>query len=522
MKQIKFSIVITILFIYCGKLSSQIIPEWTANYASNYPVSINQNDMVTDKNGNVYITGYTRDTSYNYNVVTLKYDASGQFQWIQYYDSISYYTKITIDDIGNVYISGHYSNALITIKYSSQGVLQWVKSYLSTSSYTWAWDIIADDLGSVYMIGNSNGNRITTIKYNTSGILQWAVLDSVANGLSNSYITLDNNKNVYVTGRGDTLGYASACKTIKYNSAGVHQWSRIYTSNFNPGLSGPRDLKYDSNGFVYLLANTTNNNNGDGDYVVVKYDTLGNHLWTLPYSFTTYYDVPNSMVIDRTGNVYVTGNIWPTGGTLDSIVTIKISKSGILKWKKMYSLGYNNNDEASGIAIDSTGYIYVAGKSSDSFSRENFVTIKYDSLGNEIWVGRYKNTLYGSDIANTISIDKFGNIYISGTTYDTNSSGILTIKYSNAVGINELSNISDNIISIYPNPFETSLTLNANKYLKEAELFIYDELGKEVVQIKNINSQTISIQRNNLTSGIYFYRLIENNQVIAKGKIIAK
>jgi hypothetical protein len=508
MKQIKFSLTIIVLFIYGGKLSAQIIPEWTANYASNYPISINQNDMVTDKNGNVYITGFTTDTLYNCNVVTLKYDAWGQFQWIQYYDSIRYYTKITVDDIGNAYVSGHSNNGLITLKYSSQGVLQWVKSYLSISSYAWAWEIIADDLGSIYLIGNSNGNRFTTLKYNTLGVLQWAVLDSVANGLSNSYITLDKNKNVYIAVRGDTVGYASASKIIKYNSAGIHQWSRIYKSNFNPGLSSPRDLKYDPNGFVYLLAGSTNNNNGDGDYVVVKYDTLGNHLWTLPYSFTNYYDFPNSMVVDTTGNVYVTGNIWPTGGTLDSIVTIKISKHGVLKWKRFYSLGYNNRDEASGIAIDSTGYIYVVGKSSDSISRENFITLKYDSLGNEIWVGRYKNTLYGSDMANSISLDHAGNIYISGTTYDMNSSGILTIKYSNAVGIEELASHSDATLNIYPNPTTSILNMidNQNQF-QNATIEIKNYLG-QVVFTTPFTSQ-INLQ--NLTAGMYFLTAQDNS-----------
>lgn len=525
MKQIKVLVTIITWLTYFNNLSAQIVPEWTANYASNYPVSINESDMVTDKNGNVYITGYTTDTTYKYNVVTLKYNSSGQFQWIQYYDSISYYSKIAVDDLGNCYVSGQTVNgsaALLTIKYNSLGVLQWAKSYLSSGPSTWAYDIIADDLSNVYVTGLANGNKLTTIKYNALGTLQWAVSDSIVNGSSNSYITLDNKRNVYIAGRSDTTNYASACKTIKYNSAGIKQWSRIYTSNFNPGLSGPRDLKYDQNGFIYLLASSTNNNDGDGDIIVVKYDTLGNQQWALPTSFTSYYDVPTSMTINKSGDVYVTGSIWPTGGTVDSLVTFKISNSGIFKWAKKYSSGYWNNDEASGIGIDSLGFIYIAGISSDNANAENFITIKYDSLGNQIWVGRYKNTLYSYDYANSISIDKFGNIYVSGTTNETNSSGILTIKYSNAVGIEELTSNSGASINILPNPFETYFILKSNKDLNDAELIIYDAFGKEVSKINGINNENIFVQRNNLADGIYFYRLIEKNQVISQGKIIAK
>lgn len=522
MKLIKYLLMLIIVLVYCLTASAQTNPTWATTYVANLPISISQNDMTTDGNGNVYIVGYTTDTAYKVTTVTLKYDTHGQFQWIQYYDSISYYTQIAVDNIGNVFISGHSTNdGLLTIKYNTQGVLQWAKPFASSSLSVWSYDIIADSFGDIYMTGLSNGNRITTLKYNTLGVLQWAAVDSVVGGSAKSFVTVDNNKNVYVACRKDTVGYACTSNTIKYNSLGIKQWERVYTSNFNPGLSGPVDIKY-TKGFVYLLACSTNNNNGDGDYVVVKYDTLGNRLWTLPYSFTTYYDVPNSMAIDKTGNVYVTGTIWPTGGTVDSIATIKISNAGVVVWKKLYSLGYSNNDEPCGIAIDSIGYIIVAGKSSDSFSHENYVAIKYDSLGNEIWVGRYHNTTYSSDVANSLSLDKFGDIYLSGTTYDNNSSGILTIKYSNVVGIQELINNSNNIVNIYPNPFEASLTIKANKFLKNADLVIYDEFGKEVMKIININYQTLCIQRENLASGIYFFRLNENNQIIAKGKIIAQ
>ena len=519
MKQLKVLLTAVVWLTYSNKLSAQIIPVWATAYACNYPVFINQNDMATDKNGNVYITGYTNDTSFNnVNAITLKYNSSGQFQWAQYYDSIGYYTKIAIDDFGNSYISGLSSKGLLIIKYNTQGVLQWNKFY---SNGNWALDIITDNLSNVYMVGLSNGNRHTTLKYNASGTLLWAAVDSILNGTGYSNIALDNAKNVYVTVRGDTTGYASTSNIIKYNSAGIKKWESIYKSNFSLGLSAPTDIKYHPSGFIYLLSNSTNNNNGDGDYVVVKYDTLGNQLWSLPYSFTSYYDVPKSMGVDKAGNVYVTGNIYPTGGTLDSIATIKISKSGVFKWKRTYSFGFSNLDEASGIAVDSLGFIYVTGQSGGQAYKQNCVTLKYDSLGNQVWVGRYQNTLYSHDIANSISLDKFANVYVSGTTGDGNSSGILTIKYSNAVGIQELTNNSNGIINVYPNPFDNFFIIKSNKNLSDAVLTLYDAFGKEVLKTHNINNENIIVQRNNLADGIYFFTLLENNQIIDKGKVIA-
>ncbi|NVO04285.1 MAG: SBBP repeat-containing protein [Bacteroidetes bacterium] len=518
MKKHQILLLVIGLVLICNNLFSQIIPEWATAYTSNYPINIYENDMVTDKTGNVYITGFTTDTTDLVNLITLKYNSLGQLLWMQHYDSVGSFSKIAVDDSGNVYIGGQNYPNLLTIKYNSFGNLHWVKTYTGNLVF----DIITDDSSNVYITGYSNDNKFTTIKYNSLGNFKWVAQDGPAMGMSDSYITLDNNRNVYVTARGYDTTAATTCNTIKYNSSGEKQWERIYSGNFLPGLAAPMDMKYDANGFIYVLAVTTNNNDGDGDIAVIKYDTLGNHVWTSTKSFTNYYDVPKAMAIDISGNAYVTGNIYPTGGTVDTIVTMKFNTLGTFKWAKSYSLGFFNNDEASEITIDSLGNIYVVGRSSDASNRENFVTIKYDSLGNEIWVGRYKNSLNSSDYGNSIGLDNNGNVYISGRSYDLNSTAIVTVKYSSNVGIQEFSENSDNILNIYPNPFETNLTIEVQNELKNAELIIYDLFGKEIYKMNCINQQTINIKRNNLADGIYFFRLIENNQIIGKGKIIAQ
>lgn len=517
MKKNKILLIFIVGLINCGNLPAQIIPTWATTYTINNPGSINENDMVTDKSGNVYITGFTQDTvDSKYKIVTLKYNTYGQFQWIQEIDSLNYYTKIAIDDSGNVYITGFSDHNLITVKYNSQGILKWVKPY-SSVGYNWTWDIITDDSCNVYITGLSVGGMFTTIKYNSSGNQMWAALEIGANGLANSYIALDDNRNVYIAFRGLDTNWT--CNTIKYNSSGIKQWEQIYKGNFISGLAMPRGLKFDTNGFIYMCAYTSDYT--DGDYAVVKYDTIGNQIWASSYSFTSYGDVSKAMTIDKSGNVYVTGVIYQTGGTIDSIATIKFNKYGSFKWAKTYSLGYYALDEPSAIATDTLGNIYVTGESSDNLNHENFATIKYDSLGNEIWVARYNNTLNSVDMANSISLDIFGNIYASGTNYDLNCSSILTIKYSKDVGLQELSTASECIVNIYPNPFKTSFTLMTNVDLKNAELIIYDLFGREILKINKINNRIVTIQRNNIADGIYFFRLVDKNKIIAKGKIIA-
>jgi len=518
MKHIKILLIVIVGLINCKNVSAQIIPEWATTYVANYPSSIDQRDMVADKDGNTYVLGVTTDTAFNVTTVILKYNSFGQFQWIQQYDSINYFTMLAVDDFGNSYILAHSnSNSLLTIKYNTQGVFQWVKSYTSSTNYCWPSDIITDDSSNVYITGTSHNNNFVTIKYNALGVLIWATLDAQAMGQAHSRITLDNHKNVYIAVRGNDSINAATSNTIKYNSAGIKQWENIYMSNFNPGFSGPVQLKFAADGFIYLLASNNNQNNGQSDYAVVKYDTLGNQIWNTTYSFTNYYDSPQALTIDKTGNVYVTGSIWPTGGTVDSIATIKISKSGAFEWKRTYSLGYDNNDEASAIAIDSLGYIFVVGKSSDSFNHENFITLKYDSLGNEIWAGRYHNTNYSSDLANSLSLDKFGNVYISGTSYDVNSSGILTIKYSNAVEIQELSNNSGNIVNIYPVPTNGIIIVSSKNDFNKMELL---SITGQVLLSETATGKNHQLQLQNFAEGIYFVRITTYNGLSVTKKIV--
>jgi len=516
MKKIKTLLILAVAWICYTDSFSQITPTWATAYTANYPAYIYENDMVTDKTGNVYITGYLNDsTNSPYKIVTLKYDTWGQFQWIQEIDTLNYYTKIAVDNSGNVYVAGQADYNLITVKYNSQGFLKWCKPYYS-GVFNWVWDIITDDSCNVYITGISHNNEFTTIKYNSSGNQMWAALDVASNGLDKSYIELDNNKNVYIAFRGSDTNYT--CNTIKYNSSGIKQWEMIYKGSLHPGSALPRGLKFDTNGFIYVFAQSYDSN--DGEYAVVKYDTSGNQIWASSHHFNSYAVVAKAMAIDKSGNVYATGVINQTGGTIDSIATIKFDRNGVFKWAMKFSNGYYGLDEPSAIIVDSLGYIYVACQSSYSYN-ENFVTIKYDSLGNEIWVARYNHSLNSSDYANSISLDNVGNIYVSGSNHDNNSSAILTVKYSFDVGINEFDNLKNNAI-VYPNPFKTSFTIEVENDLKNAELKIYNILGREVINIKNLKNKEINIQRSDLTNGIYFYSIIEKNKTIAKGKIIAE
>ncbi|MFI5219729.1 MAG: T9SS type A sorting domain-containing protein [Bacteroidia bacterium] len=81
--------------------------------------------------------------------------------------------------------------------------------------------------------------------------------------------------------------------------------------------------------------------------------------------------------------------------------------------------------------------------------------------------------------------------------------------------------LADNEINIYPNPFAVvaTLTVNSNFKLKNADLKLFDVTGREIKQFE-IKNQKTEIKRENLSSGVYFYKVHNENELIGAGKLI--
>ncbi len=78
-------------------------------------------------------------------------------------------------------------------------------------------------------------------------------------------------------------------------------------------------------------------------------------------------------------------------------------------------------------------------------------------------------------------------------------------------------------VTIYPNPFTTSTTININdaSQINKTQLRLYNVLGAEVMNT-TITKQVTTLETSTLLSGIYFYKVICNDKIIQSGKLIAQ
>jgi hypothetical protein len=74
----------------------------------------------------------------------------------------------------------------------------------------------------------------------------------------------------------------------------------------------------------------------------------------------------------------------------------------------------------------------------------------------------------------------------------------------------------------YPNPFIAQTTIFSSVELKNATLKIYNLPGPEILEEQGISGQQIIVKRNQLIRGVYFYRIIQGNEVMATGKMVVE
>jgi len=313
---------------------------------------------------------------------------------------------------------------------------EWVSRYSGpVNNYNSSNSIAIDSEGNVYVTGTSAGNNsgldIILIKYNSTGSSLWT---KRFNGTANSddeaaAVWVDGFGNVYVSGTVSNTGTAKDIVIIKYNSGGGQMWAVIYNGNSNLD-DVAKSMVVDNAGNIYLTGYTSSPSSSQ-DFVTIKYNSNGVQQWIGIYNGPAgTYDEPFAITVDAAGNSYVCGlsrGIY----TKRDYATVKYSSEGKQEWVSRYNGPSNGFDMAYAITVDTYGNVYVTGTSWDWFNVYDYLTIKYNSLGEELWNNRYDGGGAGSDIAKAIAVDESGNVYVSGEVWTANfDKDYGTIKYS--------------------------------------------------------------------------------------------
>jgi hypothetical protein len=312
----------------------------------------------------------------------------------------------------------------------------WVRRYKGpgTSSGDETHAIAVDNSGYVYVtgysIGSGNNGDYATIKYKPNGDTAWVRrYNGPANG--NDYasaMTVDDSGNVYVTGTSDGSGTGSDYATVRYYPNGVTAWVKRYNGPGND-YDGAKAIAVDDSGYVYVTG-VSSGTGTSSDYATIKYYPNGDTAWMRRYNGPGYTeDEASAIAVDNSGNVYVTGASIGSG-TYQDYATIKYYPNGVTAWVNRYGGPENYEDYAKAIAIAGSGNVYVTGNSVGSGTADDYAMIRYKPNGDTAWVRRYNGPENQNDYACAIAVDGYRNVYVTGTSDGSGGyTEYATIKY---------------------------------------------------------------------------------------------
>ena len=164
----------------------------------------------------------------------------------------------------------------------------------------------------------------------------------------------------------------------------------------------------------------------------------GKQLWATTFNRGPNYSDHSYLIApDNNGNVYVSGYSYNTASyswNEDEWITIKYDSLGNQLWMRPFSTWQNaRNGAPTYMKLDAMGNVYLTGGFQDSGTFVSYATIKYDPEGNQLWVARYRgpNPSGAYDFAIALALDVNANVYITGYSYGNGptNADIATIKY---------------------------------------------------------------------------------------------
>ena len=232
-----------------------------------------------------------------------------------------------------------------------------------------------------------------------------------------SFIAVDGMGNVFVSGDSTSAPYNSDFATVKYDRNGTQLWVRRFDGPRNKSDS-VQALVVDRAGNAYIAGSSDGLSDGDDSqrYTTIRYDPGGTQLWAAHHDGVLNLLTKNNLAVDNLGNVYVAIS-GSDSNAQRALITIKYDSEGKMKWKAFYNAQGDFLSFSSGLALDEPGNVYVVASSFQGVSpksRWDFVTVKYDGEGRELWASRYNGPENNDDLPSALAVDSQGNVYVAG------------------------------------------------------------------------------------------------------------
>ena len=412
---------------------------------------------------------------------------------------------------------------IFVVKLSANYITEWTKC-LGGSHYDYASSILeTSDQGFILVgstasndgdvSGNHGGFDGWVVKLDNSGEIEWQKCyggtsyddpHTIIATNDGGYICMGNsnsNDGDIVNPEGINKGWL-----LKIDSVGNIIWSQVYGGNI---VTRFHDITPTS----------------DGGYMIVGEKNLGALIWFLKVDevgvveWEMDYETTDDIIYGITQ--LSDGSYIAVGWTYDYQICpyevgliLKISESGVLEWRRQGTYCWSQYYT---VKVISDGSVVVGGDAKNVTNNyPDFLLIKMSQTGQVIWEQQYQET--GREtLASFQQTTDQGFILVGSTTYPwtANHGGydMWILKLSPEVGIVELDPTLQ--FQVSPNPTPNILNIQIDPALLDTPYKIYSTTG-QLVQSGNLTAETMQLNIESFTEGIYILQIGNQTQKIVK------
>lgn len=451
--------------------------------------------IIATSDGGYAVVGSTSSScSGNSDMLLIKIDSLGAFEWSAIYGSIQTDRANSIDTtIDGGFIIAGYTNGLgagaydaLLVKTDANGSQEWIKTFGGTD-----WDLAH--------------SVQTTID---SGFIVAGETYSFGNGSNDAWL-------------------------IKTDKDGNQTWSKTIGGN---GEDAANEIKQTADSGYIFTGYSSSFGSFEPSIWLVKTDQTGDTIWTRTYGGDSL-DIGYSVIENALDTTYtIGGSVQSMGAGGHDLYLFKTDATGNMIWDDIIG-GPDNEQWLSVCTINETEYL-VCGYSFTIIGAGNEDVFYYRITSTGIFI--QLNTIGGAlfDRAYSILPSDEGGFVMTGYTnsfgYGANDVYVIKTKADGTTGLAPIQNILDTVcISvgtdeerieigyvIYPQPASNTAIIELNKPINETvTLTISDLLGREI-SITNHTSDRITVPRSHLTAGQYLFHISTSSKgIIASGTI---
>ena len=316
----------------------------------------------------------------------LKIDASGNKTWALPYGGIDYESAKSIQQTndGGYIVTGETesSSGIWALKLDDDGGVAWQKRYgnfgegdgSSIKQTTDGGYIVA---GNINFVSNTYSPGIIVLKINDNGDLIWEKTYGEIKGGQANDIQQTTDGGYIVTGT--TPGSKSELLVLKLDESGNTQWYKEFKGDdYDIGSS----IQQTSDGGYIAAGQTYSYKEKGPDVWVLKLDASGNKTWDTTFE-GKFHGGASSIEKTSDGGYIVAGYTFPSPARGFDFLTLKLDSSGNQLWTKTFGGTYDDKAESIQQTMDG-GYI-VAGETLSFDKGYDFWVIKLDANGECEW-----------------------------------------------------------------------------------------------------------------------------------------